>query len=106
MSGDYRASGFGGECPGLREISEQLRHAVMTLVPILLQQPQNQIFERCRYTASMRRDPVRLVVKNRVGDRDFLIAAEWLPSREHLVQHYAQRPQVRAPIHVFTADLL
>src|SRR5207253_11230175 len=59
-----------------------------------------------RDIVSMRREQFGLVVKNRVRNRDLLITTEWLSSRDHLIEHYAERPQVGARIHVPTADLL
>ena len=80
--------------------------AVMPLGWILLQQPQNKVFERRREIVLMRREQFGLIVKNRVRNRDLLITTEWLSSREHLIEHYPERPQVGTCIHVLTADLL
>src|SRR2546423_5701946 len=54
----------------------------------------------------MRRGQFGLIMKNRVRNRDLLITTEWLSSREHLIEHYAERPQVGTSIYVPAPDLL
>src|SRR5438128_1626764 len=91
---------------GRRRTPGALRRAIMPPGWVLLQQPQNEFFERRRDTASRRREQFRLIVKNRVRNRDLLITTEWLSAREHLVQHDTECPQVGTRIHVPAADLL
>ena len=80
------------ECPSSGEVAEQLRRAIMPPGWILLQQPQNKVFERRRDIVLMRREQFGLIVKNRVRNRDLLITTEWLSAREHLVEHDAECP--------------
>src|SRR5438105_4743183 len=76
------------------DVPRRTQRVVSSLPPgrILLQQPQNKVFERRRDIVLMRREQFGLIVKNRVRNRDLLITTEWLSAREHLVEHDAECP--------------
>ena len=64
---------------------------------ILFQTPPQQSADRHRRVGRQDR-PVRLAFENRddgVGDR---VAGEWGATREHFVEHAAERPDIRPPV--------
>lgn len=109
---DARGPPFGRLQRGVRfrcdltQLIEQLRHALIALRWCFAKSPCHDLCELPRDAVSPGREQRRVLVQDGVGDCLRMLPPKRKLSRNHLVEHHAQRPDVRPQVHGLGGCLL
>ena len=79
---------------------------LMAQIALLLERGADERFETRRYQGIDMADWLRRAIEDRVEDDRLRAPGKGLGPRRHLIQHHAQREQVRPSVHLLTPRLL